>query len=119
MSPKSQSTILHPLQNVLSLEGEVDLAQQRPMRADIESLLRRHPQLIIDLTAVTFIDCTVLGTLLWGRTRAQAFGGNVALVGPCAALSRILELTCLAEELQLYPDHATAEDSLRATGQVA
>ena len=99
---------LSPDQDLLRLVGEVDLAQQPSMVADIESRLRQHPQLIIDLTAVTFIDCTGLGTLLSARTHAEDFGGHLSLVGPCAALSRILELTSLGELLPLHPDVSAA-----------
>lgn len=105
--------ILLPDQDVLRLEGEVDLAQRPSMRADIESRLPQYPQVIVDLTAVTFIDCTGLGTLVWAWTRAREFGGDLALVGPCAALSRILELTSLDDVLPLYPSVSTAEAALR------
>ena len=55
---------------------------------------------------MTFVDCTALGSLLWARTRAQEIGGDVTLLGPCAALSRILELTSLDGELVLSPSSA-------------
>jgi anti-sigma B factor antagonist len=108
MHPTIDSLILSPDQDLLRLEGEVDLARQPSMVADIETRLRQHPRLIIDLTAVTFIDCTGLGTLLSARTHAEDFGGHLSLVGPCAALSRILELTSLVDVLPLHPDVSTA-----------
>ena len=108
VSPTIDSPTLSPDQDLLRLDGEVDLAGQSSMVADIQSRLRQHPELIIDLTAVTFIDCSGLGTLLSARTLAESRGGHLTLVGPCAALSRILVLTSLDEVLTLHPDVSTA-----------
>jgi anti-sigma B factor antagonist len=81
---------------------------------EIEARLRRSPWLIVDLTAVTFIDCAGLGTLAAARSRAMSIGGGLALVGASARTSRILELTSLDQVLRVYPDLSTAEASLTA-----
>lgn len=108
MSLKFESPTFSLDQDLLRLEGEVDLARQPSMVADIASRLRQDPRLIIDVTAVTFIDCTGLGTLLAAQTHAHEVGGHLALVGPCAPLSRILELTSLGDVLPLHADVSTA-----------
>lgn len=112
------SATLVPDQDVLRLEGEIDIAQRPPLLLDIDSRLRRNQQLIIDLSAVTFIDCSGLGALVLARNRARDSGGGFALVGPCPALSRILGMTSLEELGPLFPDVTSAEDALRrgATG---
>jgi anti-sigma B factor antagonist len=103
VSLESNPGTVHQNGGVLRLEGEIDLARRQLIVDDIETRLRQHPQLVIDVSAVTFIDCTGLGTLLWAHTRAEDFGGGLALVGPCAALSRILELTALDHVFRLQP----------------
>ncbi|WP_322937346.1 STAS domain-containing protein [Nocardioides bizhenqiangii] len=106
-----------PDRDLLRLAGEIDLAQQFPLMVDISSRLRAQRQLIIDLSAVTFIDCSGLWTLDWARTRARDIGGDMALVGPCPALSRILVLTSLDGNAPLFPDVPTAADALHQREQ--
>lgn len=117
MSLTCESATVGLDQDLLRLEGEVDVDRRPSMVADIVSRLRVNPQLIIDLTGVTFIDCTGLGTLLSAQAHAHEVGGELALVGPCAALSRILELTSLGEVLTLHPDLSSARAQVPQPGQ--
>jgi len=105
---------LQPHQDVLRLAGEIDLARRPGLIAATEARLGRSPWLIVDLTAVTFMDCAGLGTLLAARSRAKALGGGLALVGASARMSRLLELTSLDQVFRVYPDVSSAEASLRA-----
>lgn len=95
MSLEIDSGTLGPHGDVLRLEGEIDLARRQFIIDEIELRLLRDSRLVIDVSAVTFIDCAGLSALLWARTRAAHVGGELALVGPCAALSRMLRLTSL------------------------
>lgn len=95
MSLENDSGTLDPDGDVLHLVGEIDLARSRFIVAEIESRLLRQSRLVVDVSAVTFIDCAGLGALLWARTRAEHSGAHLSLVGPCAALSRMLRLTAL------------------------
>ena len=98
---------------ILRLEGEVDLARRADMVDDIEAQLTRTPQLVIDVSAVTFIDSAGLDTLRWASGRALHRGGGLELAGPCAALTRILALTSRDEQVRLYPDVRAAGEALR------
>lgn len=114
MHSKQEPTNPRVEQGILRLEGEIDLARRAVMVDEIEAQLTRTPQLIIDVSAVTFIDSTGLDTLRWASGRAHHLGGAIGLAGPCSALTRILALTLRNEQVRLYPDVRTAGEALRA-----
>jgi anti-anti-sigma factor len=72
--------------------------------------LARDPRIIVDLTALEFIDCCALGAL--GRVRAQArqAGGDLLLAAPCGPVRRVLALTGLIDVFSVY---ASVEDAAR------
>ena len=65
--------------------------------------------LVIDLSAVTFLDSTGLGALLTSLRRAQALGGDLRLVQVPHAVYRVIELTALQAYL---PRYASVDDAL-------
>jgi anti-anti-sigma factor len=65
---------------VITLNGEIDIASAGQIRAAVTECLRKPPpkSLVIDLTAVTFCDCSGVEALEWAhglaRTGRMAFG---------------------------------------------
>jgi anti-sigma B factor antagonist len=64
--------------------------------------------LVLDFSAVTFLDSTGLGALLTGLRRAQALGGNLCLVQVPHTVLRTIELTALQSYLPRYMSVADA-----------
>lgn len=66
------------------------------------------PDIIIDLTALAFIDCSGLWALTRAREQASRAGGGLLLAAPQQLVLRVLALTGLAD---VFPVHASVEQA--------
>ncbi|MFF9483096.1 STAS domain-containing protein [Streptomyces sp. NPDC014733] len=100
---------------VVALHGELDLLAARALAATLDDLTgTRRPDLVLNLRAVSFIDCSGLSLLCRARHRVRAASGRLRLAGitPGDAVSRLLELTGLADAFdRLEPDAAPGRDA--------
>jgi anti-sigma B factor antagonist len=78
---------------VAALHGELDITDAAGIEAAITALLARGQYLIIDMSALDFIDCSSLGALLRVQGLAQPGGGDVVLAAPQPHVQRLLALT--------------------------
>ncbi len=86
------------------LRGELDMFTAETAGTTARAaLVNAGPGLVIDVSAVTFIDCSGLAPLLGLVRDAQAAGGRVTLVGPTAGMRRLLGATGLSGEFDLRP----------------
>jgi anti-sigma B factor antagonist len=101
---------------VVTLVGEHDISLQRRLREALATASIR-PNLLVDLSACTFMDSTVIGMLLLARNRLAARGGRLELFIPpeATAARRVAELTMLDSLLSIHQAHAQAVRSLRLT----
>lgn len=84
--------------NVLELEGELDAYVAPELRERLHGLVDQGTSpLVVDLSRVTFLDSTILGTLVGGLRRMRERGGELQLVMPPQPARRIFELTGLDE----------------------
>lgn len=67
---------------VMALRGELDLTGAADAEAAIATLMIPGRCLIIDMSALDFIDCGSLGALLRVQERAWSTGGDVVLAAP-------------------------------------
>jgi anti-anti-sigma factor len=79
----------------VAVVGVVDLATTALLRERLLRLLRdQRPDLLdIDLSGVTFLDCTGLGALIAVRNAAIEAGGQMRLSHPQPIVRRVLEVT--------------------------
>jgi anti-sigma B factor antagonist len=77
---------------VLCVNGEVDLATSPDLCLLLEAVPDDAGDVIVDLTGVSFMDCSALPPLLRARTR---FGDRLWLRGPGPLVLRLLEVTDL------------------------
>jgi anti-sigma B factor antagonist len=98
---------------VLTISGEHDLSTAPALRRRLGGLLDERTPTVIDLSPATFIDSSILGTILDGRRRAAEadVGFAVAHSNGSDAIDRVLEVTGLRAEL---PVHARREEALVA-----
>lgn len=90
--------------HVLELTGDIDVETARTLRAHIvEHLGDATSRVIIDLSAVDFMDSSGLGALVsgWQITRDE---GTFRIAGANSIVSRVLSITGLEEVFELYPD---------------
>jgi anti-sigma B factor antagonist len=81
---------------VLAVDGELDAhAAPRLQRELSLALTHGMRSVVVDLSAVPFVDSTVLGVLVDGRRRLHERGGTLVLVTEDRRVLRILEVTGL------------------------
>lgn len=94
---------------VVSVGGEVDLETASQLGDHALDALRDCPNLVLDLTDVTFMDSTGLKVLLSIQRRADLAGGTLAVAGPTRSVRKILALTGLDQTFRLFD---TVDDAL-------
>jgi anti-anti-sigma regulatory factor len=98
---------------IVTLRGEHDLSDTKLLS---EGLARagRHPAVLVDLSACTYIDLAVIGKLIVARNRQRARGGRLELVIPCeaTAMQHIAKRTRLGDALPINASRAAGIDSL-------
>ncbi|MFD5633296.1 STAS domain-containing protein [Streptomyces sp. NPDC127077] len=86
----------HDRQNraLITLAGEIDLESAPLVRAALARCLSDGIRIIdVDLTPVTFCDCSGLNSFLYAAQRTTGAGGILLLHNPPPTLGRILDLT--------------------------
>jgi anti-sigma B factor antagonist len=78
---------------VVALGGEIDCFSAPELRDELLRLLRRRgPEVTLDLSAVTFLDCAGVSVLLATRRRAWLEGGSVRLIRVPPRVRRVISL---------------------------
>jgi anti-sigma B factor antagonist len=98
---------------VVTISGEHDLSTAPNLRRRLDSLLEEGTTTVVDLSAATFIDSSILGVILDGRRRAAEMQVGFAVLHSdgSEAVVRVLEVTGLRAELPVY---AQREEALAA-----
>jgi anti-sigma B factor antagonist len=78
---------------VVALCGDLDVTGAADAEAAITALVARGQYLVIDMSALDFLDCSALGALLRARALARRGGGDVVLAAPQPLVRRLLALT--------------------------
>ncbi|MFI1399941.1 STAS domain-containing protein [Streptomyces sp. NPDC020681] len=79
---------------LLTLAGEIDLDTAPIVRESLEKCLSDGIRTIdVDLTTVTFCDCSGLNTLLHASQQTAAAGGSLQLHYPPPLVARLVDLT--------------------------
>lgn len=83
---------------LVRLAGEVDLSVVPDLVVELEFAIEQvSPSLVVDVSAVEFIDSSGLAALVRARRRAEERGGGIVLTGPSEALDQLLRLTRLED----------------------
>ncbi|MFM9448408.1 STAS domain-containing protein [Streptomyces acidiscabies] len=79
---------------LVTLTGEIDLDSAPLMYASLERCLSDGIRIVdVDLTSVTFCDCSGLNAFLYAAQRAREADGILRLHNPAPSVERIIELT--------------------------
>ncbi|TJZ59332.1 STAS domain-containing protein [Streptomyces piniterrae] len=91
---------------ILELRGELDILAVAVLSDRLNDLSGARPDLLLDLRAVTFIDCAGLSLLVRARQRARDRGGRLRLTGVAAggSVDRLLRMTGLIGEFEIVAD---------------
>jgi anti-sigma B factor antagonist len=77
---------------VVALRGDLDIASQVSAEAAITALVAGGQHVVIDMSALDFIDCGSVRALLRVRALARRGGGDVVLAAPRPIVRRLLAL---------------------------
>ena len=94
---------------VASLAGDVDLESSPRARELLLGLVRGGRKVLVDLSAVHYIDSSGVASLIEAFQLARRSGPAFALVAPSPAALRVLQLARLD---RVFPIHATLAEGL-------
>ncbi|MFF7648129.1 anti-sigma factor antagonist [Streptomyces canus] len=101
----------------VTLDGELDLVTAIPLMAHLDVLVSGpHPDLVLDLRPVSFIDCAGLAVLCRARKRVRARHGRLRLVTADTRFLRILRATGLGGVFEIHPDLSATEAGTPVAG---
>jgi len=99
---------------ILQLEGEIDLHASPTLRAELHSFVEtKTPLLLVDFSAVAYIDSSGLATLIEYVRDSKPFAGKFALFGLQPKVKMVFELVRLNE---LFTIVDSKESALAALG---
>ncbi|MBI4006419.1 MAG: STAS domain-containing protein [Gammaproteobacteria bacterium] len=98
---------------IIELIGEVDLSCSPVARKQILACLKAKQDLLVDLSAVTYIDSSGVASLVEGYQTAKKQNLKFGLIGVSDSAMSVLQLARLDK---VFPIHANVEERLRADG---
>ncbi|TAM90447.1 MAG: anti-sigma factor antagonist [Jatrophihabitans sp.] len=97
---------------VVGVAGEVDLHSAPALREGLESEIeRRLHGVVVDLSAVSFLDSTGLGALVSSRTAAGERGVSLPVVCTSERILKLFTITGLDGVFQIFGDLDSAVDA--------
>lgn len=94
---------------VVAVRGEIDVATAPALRmALVAKEEAGESVVVVDLTAVTFMDSTALGVLVGGHRRLGEAGSVLRLVVTEARVRKVLEITGLIDVFEIFDTVAAA-----------
>jgi anti-anti-sigma factor len=88
--------------SVLRLQGELDVCTKDHLRRAISSALEHHPSmLVLDLSALGFMDCSGLSVLVWAHKRLAERQHELLIAGSQPIVRRLICLMGLNTYLHL------------------
>lgn len=87
---------------VVEIGGELDIVTSRQLDEHLTRGRREHHRIVLDLSAVEFMDTSSLAVIVGHWKRLQAAGGTLVLAGARYRYTKTLWITGLADRLPLY-----------------
>jgi len=96
MRPGDQGT-------VVEIGGEIDIVTEDQLREMLLQVMSRHnPRIMLDLSRVSFLDCSGIRVLISTRRRAELLGGELLLIAVSPRVGKILRLTGMQDVLPVH-----------------
>jgi anti-sigma B factor antagonist len=94
---------------VVTVGGELDLYSSPRLTAELGALTADAAEVVLDLTGVTFMDSTALGSILASARLLRDAGGRLSLVASGTSTRKLLTLVGVD---RLLPVYETADRAL-------
>ena len=105
---------------VLTVLGDLDMAGAPALRQAVVAEVSGGTRLLVlDLTAVDFLDSAGLGAMVGGLRRLRAHGGDLMVVCPEPRIRRVFESCDLDRVFVLHPDVGSVISAVAALGEQA
>ena len=89
---------------VLALEGQIDLHVSPQVAASLAELIDQKPaRLVVDLSAVDYIDSSGLAVLINGAQNVEMYRGKFMLAGVQDDVRSILDIAGLSQFFLVFP----------------
>src|SRR5947207_406295 len=99
---------------VVAPKGDVDMAVSDEVRQRLTDLVDQgHPQLVLDLGAVMYIDSSGLGALVAAMKHARAAGGDIKVCALESDVRALFEMTRLTKVMSV---HGSRQEAIAAWG---
>ena len=98
---------------VVRVGGEIDTRTAHRLDEAVTQASGLAPDVVIDLSQVTFVDSSGLGALIVARNTAREGRGSVSLVSPPPVVRRLLGSTRLHDVFAIYD---SLDEALNAAG---
>ena len=92
----------HQDYSILNLSGEIDLNESPNARKQILNCLKTNNNLLVDLSAVEYIDSSGVASLVEGLQTARSNKLEFALVGVSVSAMQVLQLSRLDSVFTIY-----------------
>ncbi|MEP7131982.1 MAG: STAS domain-containing protein [Acidobacteriota bacterium] len=98
---------------ILIVDGDLVIGEPETLfKKTVARLLEQgRSRIVVDLSAVRFLDSSGLGALVRAMTTSQNEGGQTKLVGVGPQVKKLLEMTRLDSVFEIYEDLETAAAS--------
>jgi anti-anti-sigma factor len=84
--------------------GEIDMASAPELDLRLQKAIRTHPaRVVVDLSAVTFLDSSGINTLVRAKNVGDGFGVELVLESPTEACQRVLKVAGLDVIFRIRP----------------
>lgn len=94
---------------VVELQGDLDADFTDLLQGAVSDAMANHrTRIVLDMSAVAFIDSQGLELLLWVQSRCKDNKAQLRLAGLDENCAKILEVTRLANEFNCYAELAEA-----------
>lgn len=95
---------------LIQIEGEIDLSTVPQFERELTSHVEEGRSVVVDLTAVDFMDSTGIGVLVRASNSARAGDAAISLACGPGSVRRVLEVSGLDKMIRVYPDaHAAVQ----------
>lgn len=82
--------------------GDLDIVTSRQLDDSLTQVRRTHKQIVLDLSAVDFMDTSSLAVIVGHWKSLEESGGSLALSGARYQSTKSLWITGLADRIPLY-----------------
>jgi anti-sigma B factor antagonist len=89
---------------VVAIRGDLDIVTSPQLDECLTQTEASHNRIILDLSAVDFLDTSALAVIVGHWKKAEAAGGLLALAGARYRYTKTLWITGLADRLAMYDD---------------